>query len=216
MIVPAGRLEAVNVATPSSSVAVPIAPFWSLKVTVPPVGVAPPAVKSLTVAVKVGSPEIAEAMIAVRVGRALNRRAVRGRRPGAGNRREIGARRPSRSPAAPRGTLFAPKATGSRGGTAIGSASGPNGSAERESGFDKRSVARSWSGVVMVNALPGALPSRTERSSLRKLLMFETTGLTKTCAFSKKSVMPAFCSGAPFRERMSCTPEVHAIVMCAT
>ena len=73
VIVPAGRLEAVNVATPSSSVSLPIGPFWSLKVTIPPVGVAPPAVRSLTVAVKVGSPELAEAVIAVRVGRALNK-----------------------------------------------------------------------------------------------------------------------------------------------
>ena len=43
MSVPAARLEVVNAATPSTSVALPIAPLWSLKVTVPPFGVAPPA-----------------------------------------------------------------------------------------------------------------------------------------------------------------------------
>ena len=53
MFVPAARLEVVNVATPSTSVSLPIAPLWSLKVTVPPFGVAPPADKSLTVAVNV-------------------------------------------------------------------------------------------------------------------------------------------------------------------
>ena len=51
--VPAARLEVVNVATPSTSGAVPIVPLWSLKVTVPPFGVAPPADRSLTVAVNV-------------------------------------------------------------------------------------------------------------------------------------------------------------------
>ena len=70
---PAARLEVVNVATPLTSVALPIAPFWSLKVTVPPVGVGPPGDRSLTVAVKSGSPESAEAEIAVRVGSALSR-----------------------------------------------------------------------------------------------------------------------------------------------
>ena len=53
MIVPAARLEVVNAATPSASVSLPIAPLWSLKVTVPPFGVAPPADRSLTVAVNV-------------------------------------------------------------------------------------------------------------------------------------------------------------------
>ena len=53
MYVPTARLAVVNVATPLDSVSLASVPFWSLKVTVPPLGVAPPAVKSLTVAVKV-------------------------------------------------------------------------------------------------------------------------------------------------------------------
>ena len=53
MFVPAARLEVVNSATPSASVSLPIVPLWSLKVTVPPFGVAPPADRSLTVAVNV-------------------------------------------------------------------------------------------------------------------------------------------------------------------
>ena len=40
--VPSGRLVVVNSATPLTSVAVPIVPPWSLKVTVPPFGVVPP------------------------------------------------------------------------------------------------------------------------------------------------------------------------------
>jgi hypothetical protein len=43
----------VNVATPLDRVALTSVPFWSLNVTVPPLGVAPPAVQSLTVAVNV-------------------------------------------------------------------------------------------------------------------------------------------------------------------
>ena len=76
MFVPAARLEVVNAATPSTSVSLPIAPLWSLKVTVPPFGVAPPADKSLTVAVNVTdcprAAEAVEAISAVRVGRALD------------------------------------------------------------------------------------------------------------------------------------------------
>ena len=75
MYVPTARLAVVNVATPLDSVSLSSVPFWSLKVTVPPLGVAPPAVKSLTVAVKVTDwpwPAAAvEAISAVRVGRAL-------------------------------------------------------------------------------------------------------------------------------------------------
>ena len=41
VFVPAARLEVVNSATPLTSVAVPIAPPWSLKVTVPPFGSRP-------------------------------------------------------------------------------------------------------------------------------------------------------------------------------
>ena len=76
MSVPAARLEVVNVATPLTSVALPIAPPWSLKVTVPPLGVAPPADRSLTVAVNVTdcpvTADAVEAVSAVRVGRAVD------------------------------------------------------------------------------------------------------------------------------------------------
>ena len=51
--VPTAKLAVVNVATPLTSGSLASVPFWSLKVTVPPFGVAPPAVKSLTVAVNV-------------------------------------------------------------------------------------------------------------------------------------------------------------------
>ena len=71
MSVPAARLEVVNSATPLTSGALPIVPFWSLKVTVPPFGVAPPGDRSLTVAVNVTDwPEplsTVEALSAVRV-----------------------------------------------------------------------------------------------------------------------------------------------------
>ena len=74
---PTARLVVVNVATPLDSGSLASAPFWSLKVTVPPLGVAPPAVKSLTVAVKVTAwpwPAAAvEATSAVSVGRELKR-----------------------------------------------------------------------------------------------------------------------------------------------
>ena len=73
MFVPAARLEVVNSATPLTSVALPIAPPWSLNVTVPPFGVAPPGNRSLTVAVNVTDwPMAAERSMpssAVRVGR---------------------------------------------------------------------------------------------------------------------------------------------------
>jgi hypothetical protein len=73
-MVPGDRPEVVYVARPSSSVALPIAPAWSRKVTVPPSGVAPPGDRSETVAVKViDVPEDAVAINAVRVGRVLNR-----------------------------------------------------------------------------------------------------------------------------------------------
>ena len=134
MIVPAGRLEALNVATPLTSVALPIVPFWSLKVTVPPVGVAPPADRSLTVAVKAGSPETAEAVIAVSVGRALRQRALF-------EESDLGPEIDARE-----------KSLRSRGVRRL-----PDGSAGRESAFNRRSVARSWCGAVMVNALQGAL-----------------------------------------------------------
>ena len=74
--VPVIELEVVKVATPLTSGSLPSVPPWSLKVTVPPVGVAPPADRSLTVAVNVtGWPVTAdpvEAVSAVRVGRALD------------------------------------------------------------------------------------------------------------------------------------------------
>ena len=77
VIVPAARLEVVNVATPLTSVSLSSVPLWSLNVTVPPFGVAPPADKSLTVAVNVtdcpGSADAVEAISAVSVGKALNR-----------------------------------------------------------------------------------------------------------------------------------------------
>ena len=107
MYVPAARLEVVNVATPLDSVSLPSVPFWSLKVTVPPLGVAPPAVKSLTVAVKVTDwpwPAAAvEAISAVAVGAGVATVNVatprggeveghrRGRDPAAGHR-ELAAR----------------------------------------------------------------------------------------------------------------------------
>jgi hypothetical protein len=53
VIVPGDSPDVVYFATPSASVPLPIAPFWSLNVTVPPVGVAPPSDRSETVAVKV-------------------------------------------------------------------------------------------------------------------------------------------------------------------
>ena len=66
VFVPAARLEVVNAATPSTSVSLSIAPFWSLKVTVPPFGVAPPGDRSLTVAVNVTDcPRAAEAVEAL-------------------------------------------------------------------------------------------------------------------------------------------------------
>ncbi len=189
MIVPAARPEGVNVATPSSSVSLPMVPFWSLKVTVPPLGVAPPADKSLTVAVNViDCPVTAEAVSAVRVGRALNTTRC-SRRPTWGwsltrarcfSGRRV--RRPRRE-----GVLSAAKATESPGGTTIGAGAerAPDGSAKRESGLDKRSVARSRSSVVMVNALQWAFIIEQERSSVRDLVIFETIGLTKTCALSE-------------------------------
>ena len=75
--VSAARLDVMNIATPLISGTLAMQPFWSPKVSVPPVGVAPPGGKSLTVAVRVigcpGSAEAAEAHSAVRVGWALNR-----------------------------------------------------------------------------------------------------------------------------------------------
>ena len=56
----------MNSATPLTSVAVPIVPPWSLKVTVPPFGVAPPGDRSVTVAVNVTDcPTTAEAVEAL-------------------------------------------------------------------------------------------------------------------------------------------------------
>ncbi len=73
--VPPVRFDVVNVATPLISGTLAIEPFWSLKLTVPPVGGCPPPGMSLTVAVKViGCPrsaEATEAWIAVRVDTAL-------------------------------------------------------------------------------------------------------------------------------------------------
>ena len=158
MIVPAARLEVVNVATPSTSVSLPIVPFWSLKVTVPPFGVAPPADRSLTVAVNVtdcpATAEAVEAISAVRVGRALNR-ARCSRRPTWGRNRTRDGSRSGRRVRRPRRESCPPRRRQSARGTAIGAGAerAPDGSAERESGFDRRSVARSRSGVVMVNAL---------------------------------------------------------------
>jgi hypothetical protein len=162
VLVPAARLEVVKVATPSTSVSLSIAPFLSLKVTVPAFGVAPD--KSLTVAVNVtdcpSNAEAVEALSAVRVGRALNR-ARCSRRPTWGRNRTRNGSLSGRRVRRPRreGALSAPKAPDSRGGTAIGAGAerAPNGLAERESGFDKRLIARSRSGVVMANALQGAL-----------------------------------------------------------
>ena len=66
VFVPAARLEVVNSATPSTIVALPIDPPWSLKVTVPPFGVAPPPDTSLMVAVNVTDcPTAAEAVEAL-------------------------------------------------------------------------------------------------------------------------------------------------------
>ena len=53
VFVPAARLEVVNSASPLTSATLPIAPPWSLNVTVPPFGVAPAGNKSATVAVNV-------------------------------------------------------------------------------------------------------------------------------------------------------------------
>ena len=53
MCAPTPRLAVVKLATPLTSDSLASVPFWSLKVTVPPLGVAPPADKSLTVAMKV-------------------------------------------------------------------------------------------------------------------------------------------------------------------
>ena len=73
---PAGRLDVVNAATPSTSVPVPITPFLPLKVTVPPFGTSPPGDRSPTVAVKVTdwptAAEAVEARSAVEVGRAID------------------------------------------------------------------------------------------------------------------------------------------------
>ena len=70
------RLEVVNVATPLTSGSLPSVPSWSLKVTVPPFGVAPPGDRSLTLAVNVTdcprAAEVVEAVSAVRVGRGLD------------------------------------------------------------------------------------------------------------------------------------------------
>ena len=163
MSVPAARLEVVNSATPLTSVALPIVPPWSLKVTVPPVGVAPPADRSLTVAVNVTDcPETAEtveALSAVIVGRALSRarcsrRPTWGRNPmrheGVSGRR---IRRPRRQ-----GALPAPQDTDAHGETPLGARAerALDGPAERESESDGRSFARSRSGVVMASALQGA------------------------------------------------------------
>ena len=67
--VPAGRLAVMNVATPLTSVSMASAPFWSLKVTVPPFGVGPPGDTSLTIAVNVNgcpkTPDAVEALSAV-------------------------------------------------------------------------------------------------------------------------------------------------------
>ena len=69
MYVPGGRLDVVNVAAPPASGSMSIAPFWSLKVTVPAFGVGPPADKSLTVAVNVTDcPRAAEVVEAERRG----------------------------------------------------------------------------------------------------------------------------------------------------
>ena len=106
--VPNARLAVVNVATPLDSVSLPSVPFWSLKVTVPPLGVAPPAVKSLTVAVKVtdwpGPAAAVEAISAVSVGSALDRvrcsrKPTRGRNPARG----CDSRPAPRSPSPPAG-----------------------------------------------------------------------------------------------------------------
>ena len=45
---PAARLDVENSATPLTSVSLSIAPFWSLKVTVPPFGIALPDDRSVT------------------------------------------------------------------------------------------------------------------------------------------------------------------------
>ena len=51
--VSAARLDVMNIATPLISGTLAMQPYWSPKVSVPPVGVAPPGGKSLTVAVRV-------------------------------------------------------------------------------------------------------------------------------------------------------------------
>jgi hypothetical protein len=162
--VPTARLEVVSVAAPLDRVALASVPFWSLKVTVPPLGVAPPAVKSLTFAVNVtgwpGPAAAVEAISAVRVGRPLNTvrcssqptqgwnltrdRSLSGRR----------VRQPRRQ-----GVWSAAVATDWRGRTMLGASAQwtADGSAQHATGFDKGSVDRRRVDVVMVNALQTAL-----------------------------------------------------------
>ena len=54
------RLEVVNIATPLTNGSLASGPFWSLKVAVPPLGVASPGDRSLTEAVNVDWPAVAE------------------------------------------------------------------------------------------------------------------------------------------------------------
>ncbi len=158
MFVPAAKLVVVSSATPSVSVTPPIAPFWSLKVTVPPFGVAPPVDRSLTVATNVTDwPRAAEAVeetSAVTVGRALNR-ARCSRRPTWGRNcegdRSLCGRRSRRKRVCPGTNSPAPCA-----GTAIGASRqrAPNRSTTGKLGSNRWSVARSRSGIVMADALP--------------------------------------------------------------
>ena len=138
-------------------------PPWSLKVTVPSFGVALPAAKSLTVAMNVTdcprAAEAVDALSAVRLATRTQHDSRCSRRPTWGRNRP-GNRdlsgRPIRRPRRER-ALSAREATNVRGGTAIraGAERAPDRSAERESRFDERSVARSRSGVGMANALRG-------------------------------------------------------------